>query len=124
MPEPQAGAVVEIVNDAMKDLVTKEYLTAELDRRFGKVDKRFGKVDKRFGKMDKRFTKLEAKIDTSVAELGKSQARGLLSMSAINIAIASLLFVALQYFGAEPGAGPGNPAEPPAFDSGTTESPN
>ena len=37
MPEPQAGAVVEVVNDAMKELVTKEFLTAELDRRFGEV---------------------------------------------------------------------------------------
>ena len=29
MPGPQVGAVVEIVNDAMTDLVTKEYLTIE-----------------------------------------------------------------------------------------------
>ena len=55
MPEPQAGAVVEVVNDAMKDLVTKEYLTAELDRRFGKfesaMDKRFGAVNTEFAKV-------------------------------------------------------------------------
>ena len=38
MPERQADAVVDVVNDAMKNLVTKEYLTAELDRRFGAVD--------------------------------------------------------------------------------------
>ena len=53
MPEPQAGAVAEVVNDAMKILVTKEYLTAELDRRFGDfksdMDKRFGKIDEYFG---------------------------------------------------------------------------
>ena len=83
----------------MQNFVTKEYLTAELDRRFGAVDKRFEEVDK-------RFTKLEAKLDTSVAELGKSQARGLLAMSAINIATASLLFAALQFInvGATAGA--------------------
>ncbi|MYE99289.1 MAG: hypothetical protein F4234_03780 [Gammaproteobacteria bacterium] len=132
MPKPQADAAAEIVNDAMKELVTKEYLTAELDRRFGAVDQRFVAVDKRFArlksdmdkrfnKMDKRLTKLEAKIVTSVAELGRSQARGLLSMSAINIAIASLLFVALQNFDAEPAAAPGNFAEPPAFESETSE---
>ncbi len=28
MPEPQADAVVEVVKDAMNDLVTKEHLTA------------------------------------------------------------------------------------------------
>ncbi len=44
MPEPQADAVVEVVSHAMKDLVTKEHLAAELDRRFGKVDTEFAKV--------------------------------------------------------------------------------
>ncbi len=133
VPEPQAGATVEIVNDAMQNLVTKEYLTAELDRRFGEVDRRFGEVDRRFGEVEQRFTKLEAKVDTSVAELGRSQARGLLAMSAINIAIASLLFMALQYFGVGLGVGmgvaapaePGISAEPPpaALESGPADPP-
>ena len=109
----------------MKDLVTKKYLTAELDRRFGDfksdMDKRFGKIDRRFNKVGKRLTRLEAKIDTSVAELGKSQARGFASMSILVIAAVSLLFVALQHFGVGSGAAPGNLAEPPAFESGTAE---
>ncbi len=129
VPEPQAGATVEVVKDAMQNLVTKEYLTAELDRRFGEVDRRFGEVDRRFGEVEQRFTKLEAKVDTSVAELGRSQARGLLAMSAINIAIASLLFMALQYFGVGMGvaapAEPGISAEPPppALESGPADPP-
>ncbi len=51
MSEPQADAVVEVVSHAMKDLVTKEFLTAERDRRFGEVDKRFGTVDTEFAKV-------------------------------------------------------------------------
>ena len=114
MPDGQAGATVEVVKDSMQNFVTKEYFSAELERRFHAVDE--------------RFTKLEAKLDTSVAELGKSQARGLLAMSAINIAIASLLFAALQFFGVGATAGAGSFAEPatppPAFESETPESSN
>ncbi|MYI01286.1 MAG: hypothetical protein F4122_01765 [Gammaproteobacteria bacterium] len=43
------------MNDAMKELVTKEFLTAELDRRFGKFE---SKMDKRFGAVDKEFAKV------------------------------------------------------------------
>ena len=121
IPDGQAGATVEVVKDAMQNFVTKEYLTAELDRRFGAVEKRFEEVDK-------RFTKLEAKLDTSVAELGKSQARGLVAMSAINIATASLLFAALLFFNVGATVGAGSFAEPaptpPAFESETLESSN
>ena len=112
MPDGQAGATVEVVKDSMQNFVTKEYFSAELERRFHAVDE--------------RFTKLEAKLDTSVAELGKSQARGLLAMSAINIATASLLFAALQIFtvGATVGAGSfAEPAPPlPAFESEASDS--
>ncbi len=44
MPGKQAESVVEVMSDAMQNLVTKEYLTAELDRRFGAVDTEFAKV--------------------------------------------------------------------------------
>ena len=125
MPGPQAGAVVEIVNDAMKDLVTKEYLTVELDRRFSRVGQRFAKVDQRFtkleskvdqrfakleSKVDQRFTRLEAKTETAFANLGRSQAWGFFYMSTLTIAVAALLFTALQFFS------PGVTVPTPAWD--------
>ncbi len=77
MPEPQADAVVEVVSHAMKDLVTKEFLTAELDRRFGTVDKEFTKFK---SGMDKRFTKLESKMDTGFAKIREDAAKSQKSM--------------------------------------------
>ena len=73
MPEPQAGATVEVVKDAMQNYVTREFFTTELDRRFGAVDgkfttvneqfktidKHFEAIDKRFEAIDERFVKLE-----------------------------------------------------------------
>ncbi len=115
MPEPQADATVEVVKDAMRNLVTKEYLTAELDRRFDAVDKRFGEVDQQFTAVDRqfaefksdvnmRFTKLETKMDKGFAEMGRTQAWGFVYMGALFIAVASLLFAALQYFDGEAAA--------------------
>jgi len=160
MPEPQAGATVEVVKDAMHNLVTKEYLTAELDRRFGAVDqqfrgvdkqfaavdkqfsdmeKRFGEVDQRFTELksdvnmrftelksdvDMRFTKLETKMGRGFAEMGRTQAWGFVYMGALLVAVASLLFAALQYFDREaPAARPvyylgEPPAPPPALEPG------
>jgi len=149
MPEPQAGATVEVVKDAMHNLVTKEYLTAELDRRFGAVDqqfrgvdkqfaavdkqfsdmdKRFGEVDQRFTELksdvDMRFTKLETKMGRGFAEMSRTQAWGFVYMGALLVAVASLLFAALQYFDREaPAARPvyylgEPPAPPPALEPG------
>jgi len=118
MPEPQAGAAVEVVKDAMRNLVTKEYLTAELDRRFGEVDKRFAEVDQ-------RFTELKSDVDKGFAEMGRAQAWGFVYMGALFIAVASLLFAALQYFDQEAPTGrpiyyPGEPpAPPPAREPGS-----
>ena len=120
VPQAQAEATVGVVNDAMKDLVTKQFLTAELDKRFGGVDKRFGKmesdidkrfgdVDKRFGKMksdidkrfsdmDRRFGELEAKIDTNHAKLGRSMAWGFLSLAGLMIGGGTLLVATLPFF--------------------------
>ena len=113
VPQAQAEATVGVVNDAMKDLVTKQFLTAELDKRFGGVDKRFGKmesdidkrfgaVDKRFGKMksdmDRRFDELEAKIDTYHAKLGRSMAWGFLSLAGLMIGGGTLLVATLPFF--------------------------
>lgn len=103
MPEPQSDAVVEIVNEAMNDLVTKEYFTAELDRRFGKVesdmDKRFGKVDKRFAKVEKRIAKLESKVDTGFAgmreDMAKSHKSVVTSMVVLTVSIIAALLTAL-----------------------------
>ena len=159
MPESQADAAVEVVKDAMQNFVTKEYFTAELDRRFGAVDKRFVTMEERFVAIDQRFvaidkrfvaiderfsvvdselkklrsdmgqgfTQLEAKIETSMAELGKSQARGFAAMSVFMVALVSLLFAALQFFDTEANIGAGSladPAPPPAFESGTANSGN
>ena len=117
MPRPQAEAAVEIVNEAMTNLVTKEYLTVELDRSFNeferkidrKLDKRFAKVDEKFEKVDEKFEKVNerfANVDTSIndlklsiAALGRSQAWGFVSLSGITIAAWALLFTTLQFFG-------------------------
>ena len=131
MPEPQADIVVEVVNDAMTDLVTKEYLKVELhrsfteferkiDKRFDKIDERFDKIDERFEKIDGKFEKIEGKfgsrfekIDADInelklriAELGKSQAWGFVYVCATNIAALAAFFAALQYFGADPAPPP------------------
>ena len=94
MPGRQADAVVEVVNDAMKNLVTKEFLTAELDRRFGDLDKRlsaefaavgkrFAAVDERFAAVDKRFTRLESNMEvgfSSVREVMHSSQKTLIAI--------------------------------------------
>lgn len=106
VPQAQAEATVEIMNHAMQNLVTKQYLTAELDKRFGEVksdiDKRFSDVDRRFSEMkadmDKRFSGLEGKIDTYHARLGRSMAWGFLSLAGLMIGGGSLLIAALQFF--------------------------
>ncbi len=120
MPEPQSDAVVEVVNDAMNDLVTKEYLTAELGRRFGKTDKCFtdmkSDIDKRFGKMDKRITKLESKVDTGFAGMREDMAKShksivtsmlvvTLAIFATQLAMLGIMLGPLSGGGAESGAG-------------------
>ncbi len=144
MPGPRAGATVEVVKDAMQNLVTKEYLTAELGRRFGAVDKQFAAVDRQFTEsksgVDKqfaefksdvnmRFTKLETKMDKGFAELGRRQAWGFVYMSVFFIGLATLFLTAQQYFDGEPAAVQpiyyfGEPPPPPTPDSQTTEPAN
>jgi len=63
MPEPQAGATVEVVKDAMQDLVTKQFFTTELDRRFGTVDSRLDAMDRRFDAMDGRLDAMDRRFD-------------------------------------------------------------
>ncbi len=164
MPEPQAGAVVEVVNDAMKNLVTKQHLKIELDRsfkkferkidrkldeRFGTVEEKFEKMDERFEKMDERFEKMDEKFEKmdekfsrkferndgrfekidaslnelklSIAELGKSQAWGFVYVCGITIAVAALLFTALQYFGTGATAAPMYFPQSDVFGDGTSE---
>ena len=110
MPEPQADATVEVVNNAMQNFVTKEYFTAELDRRFSEVDQRFSEVDQ-------RLTKLDAKIDTGFAEMGRRQAWGFVYMSAFFIGLATLFLTAQPYFNGQAEAAPpdyySEPAPPP-----------
>ncbi|MYA36728.1 MAG: hypothetical protein F4Y34_08700 [Gammaproteobacteria bacterium] len=158
MPEPQAGAVVEVMNDAVKNLVTKEYLKTELDSRFSKferkierkidrkfeehfgevdgklgkmdenfekVDERFEKIHERFEKVDERFEKIDEKFEKtnaninelrlSIAELGKSQAWGFVYVCGITVAVAALLFSALQFFGTGAAAAPVNVPDSGAY---------
>ncbi len=118
MLEPQAGAVVEVVNDAMKNLVTKEYLKAELDRSFNKFERKLErKFDKRFKKIDSNFNELRL----SIAELGKPQAWGFVCMCGFTIAVGALLFAALQFFGTGAAAAPMDVPEPGAFGCESTE---
>ncbi len=91
MPGKQAGSVVEVMNDAMQNLVTKEYLTAELDRRFGAVDKRFGTVDKRFTEMksdmDLRFGAVETEFARVREDAAKSHKSLVVIMMGSTLAI-------------------------------------
>ena len=81
MQGAHAEAVVEVVNDAMKNLVTKDQLKAELDQSFhaferkldAKLEKRFTKIDDRFEAMDAKF---EAKFDEVNKKLDKAIADG------------------------------------------------
>ena len=107
MPRPQAEAAVEVVNDAMQNLVTKKHFNAELDRRFAKVDQRFTKLE---SNVDQRFTRLETKTEIAFANLGRSQAWGFVYMSGLTITVAALLFTALQFFS------PGGAVSVPAWD--------
>lgn len=96
MPERQADAVVDVVNDAMKNLVTKEYLTAELDRRFGAVDKRFADVDNRFTKMD---AKMEVGFASMRADMHSSQKFliGMMMASTLAVIAMQLTILAILY---------------------------
>ncbi len=55
MPERQAEATVEVVSDAMSELVTKEHLTTELNRQFAGLNQRFAEVDRQFAGVNQRF---------------------------------------------------------------------
>jgi len=127
IPEPQAGAVVEVMNDAVKNLVTKEYLEAELESRFSKFERKIDrKFEEHFGEVDGRFEKTNANINElrlSIAELGKSQAWGFVYVCGITIAVAALLFSALQFFGTGAAAAPVNFPEPGPFRLGPPELP-
>lgn len=63
MPEPQAGATVEVVKDAMQDLVTKQFFTTELDRRFGASDSRLDTMDGRLDAMNSRLDAMDRRFD-------------------------------------------------------------
>ena len=89
MPERQADAVVEVVNDAMKNLVTKEYLTAELDRRFGAVDKRFTKMD---AKMEVGFASMRADMHSSQKVLIGMMLASTLAIIAMQITVLAILY--------------------------------
>ena len=126
MPGPRATATVEVVKDAMQNLVTKEYLTAELDRRFGAVDRQFTEFK---SDVNMRFTKLETKMDKGFAEMGGRRALGFFHMSVFFIGLATLFLAARQRFNGRVAVGPPEysvePGPPPtASDSQATEPAN
>ncbi len=141
MPEPQAGATVEVVKDAMQNLVTKEYLTAELDQRFGavdkqfsgvdqqfrEVDKQFAAVDKQFNEVEKRLTELKSDMDRGFAEMGRRQAWGFVYMSVFFIGLATFFLTAQQRVdGRAPAGQPAHSIEPgpaPATSGSRTTGP-
>ena len=47
MPRPQAEAAVEVVNDAMRNLVTEKHFNAELDRRFTRLEAKISSLESR-----------------------------------------------------------------------------
>jgi len=69
MPEPQAGATVEVVKDAMQDLVTKQFFTTELDRRFGASDSRLDTMDSRLDTMNSRLDTMDGRLDAMNSRL-------------------------------------------------------
>ena len=91
------------MEQALDTLVTKEYLTAELDRRFGAVDKQFSAVDKQFANVDKRFTKMDAKMEVGFASLrecirtGEKILISLMMASTLVIIAMQLMVLAILY---------------------------
>jgi len=136
MPEPQAGATVEVVKDAMQDLVTKQFFTTELDRRFGTVDSRLDAMDRRFDAMDGRLDAMDGRfteMDEKFTELKIDVTRDFASLrvevaNSHKLLMATMLGTALAMIGVQlamltillgPLAGPDGqdqePATPPAL---------
>ena len=96
MPQRQAEATAELVNDAMSDLVTKQYLSAELDRRFSKFERKMErKMDERFKKVDEKILSLESDMKTGFADVRVDAARSWKFMMATLVGT-SLTLMAVQ----------------------------
>ena len=96
MPESQAQALVEELDEALSTAVTAQVATKvevvelraainavrehveerfeQVDKRFEQVDKRFEQVDKRFEQVDKRFEQVDRRLDDLKAELLQTRA--------------------------------------------------
>ena len=92
MPQRQAEATAELVNDAMSDLVTKQYLSDELDRRFSEFER---KMDQRFKKVDEKILSLESDMKTGFADVRVDAARSWKFMMATLVGT-SLTLMAVQ----------------------------
>ena len=117
MPKRQAEATAEVVADAVKGLVTCEYLDLQLENTEARMNARFERVDARFEQMDARFDKLDVRfkigddrletLGTSIQDTAESleirleakQARGELRLVASQLLVSGLLFTMLMYFG-------------------------
>ena len=76
------------MEQALDTLVTKEYLTAELDRRFGTKDKWTDD-------MDKQCTRLESKMDEGFASLHECIRTGEKILISVMMA-STLVIIAMQ----------------------------
>ena len=78
MPESQAQALVEELDEALSTAVTSQVATKvevvevraaiesvkeHVEERFEQVDKRFEQIDKRFEQMDRRFEQVDKRLD-------------------------------------------------------------
>ena len=75
MPMNQADATVGVVGDAVRNLVTREYLDSRLESLETRIDGRFNKVDARLNKMDARLDKMDSHFDKMDARFDKMDAR-------------------------------------------------
>ena len=68
-----AKATADLMSQAvllnLDALVTKDYLDARLDARFGELDGRFANIDARFGELEARFSERCLTIDGRIDQL-------------------------------------------------------
>lgn len=120
MPMNQADATTGVVADAVRNLVTREYLDWRLENletriggRFNKMDARLDKMDARFDKMDARFDKVDARLNETdtrfdgidsrfakqTTELNAQMARWAFALVLSQVAVGALVVSLISYIG-------------------------
>ena len=89
MPESQAQALVEELDEALATAVTAQVATKvevvelraaidavkeQVEERFEQVDRRFEQVDKRFEQVDRRFEQVDKRLDDLQADIHQTKA--------------------------------------------------